>query len=127
ISSEAGGAGLKELGDDLERIANTVNGPTFQKALIGTFAAAHEAMDNISKTSGPALERMFLALSDTLQVILPVVGDTVATLMRDSADAISQPDLQEASRSLVDGIQAPVNTLGPALDPVSSAPRALFH
>src|SRR5690606_17100 len=126
-ANEAGGAGLKELGDGLERIANTVNGPTFQKALIGTFAAAHEAMDNISKTSGPALERMFLALSDTLQVILPVVGDTVGTLMRDIADAIAQPDLQEGLRSLFDGIHAAVKTLGPALGPVATALKALFQ
>src|SRR5690606_34304171 len=125
-ASEAGGAGLKELGDGLERIANTVNGPAFREGLIRTLQRAHKAMDNISTISGPALEYMFIELSHPFERVLPVIGATVGELLDGIADAIAQPELQQGLRDFFDDINHAVRALKPALEPVGVALGDLF-
>src|SRR5690606_10610299 len=126
-ASEAGGAGLKELGDGLERIANTVNGPAFREGLIRTLQGAHKAMDNISTISGPALENMFIELSHTFERVLPVIGASVGELLDGIADAIAQPELQQGLRDFFDDINHAVRALKPALEPIGVALGDLFQ
>jgi phage-related protein len=121
-----GGSTLKTLGDTLNDIANVVNGPTFQKALTGVLQAANEAMQTIAKVSGPAVNDMFLTLSDTLQKVLPIVGQTLGTAIKAIAIGLSDPQLQKGIVALFEGINKAVESLAPAIDVLAPALGSLL-
>ena len=116
-----GGSTLTMLADTLDRVAEVVNGPTFQTALTNLFGAAHTAMSAIATVSGPAVQDMFLALAETLTAVLPSVGLTIGTLFDAIASAIADPRLQEGVIAVIDGVNEGLRALAPAIGPVGAA------
>jgi phage-related protein len=125
-ASAAGGATLDTLADSLGRVAEIVNGPTFQTNLTGVLQAAHAAMQNIATTSGPAVTNLFETLATTLQQVLPVVGETIGLLVEGIANALSQPAVVNGIITLFGGLREGVKGLLPALAPMGAALGALF-
>src|SRR5690606_39981289 len=54
---------------------------SFQAGLVRTFRAAHEAMDNIARVSGPRVHDFFVNLVDMMERNLPLVGETIGLLV----------------------------------------------
>jgi phage-related protein len=113
-ASAGGGATLASLGDGLKSIADTINSPAFQAALIGTFQAAHDAISNLAQTAGPAFKNLLLTLAQTLQFILPMVGSAVGTLVSGLATALADPAIQQGLQSFFIGLSGAVKELSPA-------------
>ncbi|GGK13241.1 hypothetical protein GCM10010124_02280 [Pilimelia terevasa] len=124
-ATEAGGSTLSSLSAALNSIADTVNGPVFQTLLVGVFRAAHQAMDLIATTSGPAVSTMFATLATTLQTILPLAGAAIGTLLKSVAEALSQPALQTGLTAMFTGLKTGIDALAPAFGPIGAALGAL--
>ncbi|WP_327431415.1 hypothetical protein [Streptomyces sp. NBC_01236] len=125
-ATAAGGSTLGTLADSLDRIHKTVDSEGFQKGMTDVFAAAHEAMQRIADTSGPAVENLFKTLGSLLTTILPQVGSIIGTALGAIAGALSQPAMTDGIKSLFDGIQAAVTALAPAMAPLGQALGALL-
>ncbi|XVV02761.1 hypothetical protein ACQPW3_36240 [Actinosynnema sp. CA-248983] len=117
----AGGSTLSTLADALTRIADIVNGERFQHGMTEVFRAAHEAMDLISSTSGPAVARLLETLGQSLTFILPLVGEAIGTLLDSIATALSQPAFQGGLVLMFRGIRDAAVALAPAFEPVGRA------
>ncbi|MEU7905892.1 hypothetical protein [Actinoplanes sp. NPDC049118] len=124
-ATAAGGSTLATLADGLAAVADTVNSASFQSSLVGVFAAAHQAIDNITSQAGPALTRFFTSLAGTLQTVLPVAGQAIGTLLSSIADALASPAFQGGLVKLFEGIGAAVQALAPAFGPVAAALGAI--
>lgn len=111
----AGGSTLGSLALKLEAISKVVNGANFQRNLAGVFASAHEAMDRIAKTSGPAVTKMFETLSGTLQTVLPIVGTTLGELAQGIANLVAAPEVQTGLVDLFSGLQKGIHGLLPGI------------
>lgn len=120
-AEKAGGTTLAGLGDSLERIANKVNSPAFQKDLVGVLKAADKAMENLANKSGPGVDKLFSSLADTAQVVFPLIGDTLGTLIGDIATALSRDGFQSGVIGLFEGIQGAVEKLSPSFGPLADA------
>jgi phage-related protein len=124
-ASAAGGSSLGMMADTLERVHAAIDTPAFQTGLTGVLTAAHQAMTNIASTSGPAVEKLFAALTGTLTTILPIAGQAIGSLLHSVASALAQPELQNGLVSMFQGIAVAVAALAPAFGPVGKALGAL--
>ncbi|MER5632168.1 phage tail protein [Streptomyces nitrosporeus] len=123
----AGGSTLNSLADSLDRIHATVDSPGFQEGLTQTFAAAHEAMQQIADISGPAVEQFFKAFAGLLQEILPQVGTTLGTALEAVASSLSQSGVLDGVKAMFDGIEDAVTALAPAMAPLGLALGAIME
>ncbi len=110
----AGGSTLDSLADGLGRIADVVNGPTFQGALTTIFKGAHVAMEGLGSALGP-LGDMFVGLAPAIATVLELGGQIVGTLLGGIADALNQPAFATGLTAFFDGILLGVNGLLPVL------------
>src|SRR5690606_37901444 len=117
----AGGSTLGTLADALERIADVVNREPFQSKMTAVFRAAHKAMDNLANEAGPGLTRFFETFADTLNRMLPLVGETVGKVLGGIADALAHPQFQHGLQNFLRGISEGLDGLLPALRPVAKA------
>lgn len=124
-ATEAGGSTLTMLAETLRKVADVVNSPAFQKGLVGTFTAAHTAIDNIVNIAGPSLEKFFGALMGVLQNLLPVAGDAIGLLLKGLADALSNPAFTGGFEAAITGIAGAIIALQPAFEPLGVALGAL--
>ncbi|ATI18719.1 tape measure protein [Streptomyces phage Daudau] len=125
-ATEAGGTSLASLNNALSNIHKTVDSPGFQAGLVDVFKAAHQAMDTIATTSGPAVENLFKELGKLLTTVLPQAGQIIGTAVGAIADALSQPAVTSGIQDLFTGLQGAVDALAPALAPVGQALGAIF-
>lgn len=120
-AENAGGSTLKTLGDQLERIANVVNGRAFQVNMTAVFEAAHKAMGKVSEESGPRVYKFFQELAVVLVDILPKAGATLGELLGSIAEAFSQPAFTGGLISLFTNLEKAVRLVTPAFKPLGAA------
>ncbi|MFC0622813.1 phage tail protein [Kribbella deserti] len=123
----AGGSGLAELADGLQRVAATVNGPTFQAALVGVLVAAHEAMNAIATQAGPAFEQVMLRLATTLTSVLPMAGQAIGGLLAGVFSALDNPAVMAGVIAMFTGISHGLTDIAPAIDPAAIALGSLMN
>ncbi|WP_263729956.1 hypothetical protein [Cellulomonas sp. SG140] len=115
----AGGSTISMVADTLERIHAAVDTPAFQTGMTKALQAAHEAMYAIGHISGPAIEKLFVALTDTFDKIMNSAGPAIGTLLRDIANALASAALQDGLVSLFDSLLTAVDLLTPAWQPLA--------
>jgi phage-related protein len=125
-ATEAGGTSLASLNNALSNIHKTVDSPGFQSGLVDVFKAAHQAMDTIATTSGPAVENLFKELGKLLTTVLPQAGQIIGTALGAIASALAQPAVTQGIQALFTGLDGAVKALAPALAPVGQALGAIF-
>jgi phage-related protein len=126
-ATEAGGTSLGTLNDALASIHKTVDSDGFQKGLTEVFKAAHEAMNNIATTSGPAVKNLFLELGSLLTTVLPKAGEIIGTALDAVASALAQPAVTEGISAMFDGLLGAVQALAPAMAPLGQALGAIMQ
>lgn len=124
-ATQAGGTSLAMLNQSLAAIHATVDSPGFQEGLVGVFEAAHQAMENISTIAGPNVQNFLVSLAGLLQQLLPQVGEIIGTALSGITEALAQPAVAGGILEMFNGIQAGVEGLLPALNPVGVALGAL--
>ncbi|WP_327424338.1 hypothetical protein OG763_38215 [Streptomyces sp. NBC_01230] len=125
-ATEAGGSSLHSLNDALASIHKTVDSPGFQSGMTDVFKAAHEAMNNIATTSGPAVKNLFIELGSLLTTVLPQAGEIIGTAMKAIAEALAQPAVTEGVSAMFDGLLGAVQALAPAMAPLGTALGAIM-
>ncbi|MFF4510589.1 hypothetical protein [Streptomyces mirabilis] len=126
-ATEAGGSSLGMLGDTLKSIHKTVDSPGFQSGLVDVFKAAHQAMNNIATTSGPAVKNLFTELGTLLTTVLPKAGEIIGTALNAVAGALAQPAVTQGVSAMFDGLLGAVQALAPAMAPLGQALGALMQ
>lgn len=117
----AGGSSLDAFANALGRIRDITSSSSFQSGLIDVFKAAHQAMDNLANTAGPAVKNLFKEVGELASDILPLVGQTLGELVRNVADALTQPEVTDGIREMFYGIAAGIRELEPAFAPLGRA------
>lgn len=125
IAAESGGSTLATLGQALHTIADVINSPAFRQTLVGVLTGAHAALDEIANVAGPAVTQFFQQLGQVLMQILPSVGEGIGTLLRDIAQALSNPLLSQALNGLFQDLATAIHSLTPLWLPLSNAIAAL--
>jgi hypothetical protein len=120
-AEQAGGSTLAVFADTLDRIQATVETPAFQTGLIQAFTGAHQAIDLIARTSGPALTNFFTSFASTLQTILPMAGEAIGVLVKALADAMATPAFQGSLVAMFTGLKNGIDALVPAIEPMVTA------
>src|SRR5690606_32322660 len=110
----AGGTSLTDLANKLEQIHEVTSRPSFQAGLVRTFRAAHGAMDNIARVSGPRVHGFFVNLVDMMERNLPLVGATIGLLVGGIAEALSTDRCERGFNDFMRGL----NSMARDLDPV---------
>lgn len=126
-ATEAGGTSLDSLNKSLAGIHKTVDSPGFQSGLVDVFKAAHQAMNNIATTSGPAVENLFKQLGSLLTTVLPQAGQIIGTALKAVADALAQPAVTQGITAMFTGLQQAVDALAPAMAPLGQALGAIMQ
>src|SRR5690606_41602847 len=83
--------------------------------MTAVFRAAHKAMDNLANEAGPGLTRFFETFADTLNRMLPIVGETVGKVLGGIANALAHPQFQQGLQNFLRGITEGLDGLLPAL------------
>jgi phage-related protein len=126
-ATEAGGTSLGTLNDALASIHKTVDSPGFQSGMTDVFKAAHEAMNNIATTSGPAIKNLFIELGQLLTTVLPKAGEIIGTALDAVASALTQPAVTQGITAMFDGLLGAVQALAPAMAPLGQALGAIMQ
>ena len=122
---EAGGSTLTMLADKLQSIARIVNDEPFQSNLVNVFEAAHQAMDVISRKSGPALSAMMDTLSKTIAGGLREAGSAIGELVRGVSEALNQPAFNSGFLLLFQGLRQGIESLAPLWGPLGDGLGAI--
>ncbi|MFE4451417.1 hypothetical protein [Streptomyces sp. NPDC056796] len=125
-AQEAGGSTLAMLRETLGKVHDVVDSSGAQKAMVGLFEAAHEAMSNISKQGGPELKAFFKEFVSLLDSLLPQIGDIIGKALGGIADALNQPAITNGIHNFFDGFERGIDGLLPALNPLGEALGALL-
>lgn len=124
-ATAAGGSTLDTLNQKLKSIEKTMDSPGFQNDMTAVFMSAHEAMDNISGTSGPAftafLDRLVMLMTD----VLPKAGLAIGTTFRAVFSGLADEGFMGGVTAIFDGLLAAVQILEPAMVPIAKALGAL--
>lgn len=120
-ADQAGGSTLASMADTLERVANVVNGDSFQTQLVQVLKASHDAMSMIAKVSGPQVKEMFSELGSTMSIALRTIAPAIGELVRGISEALSTDGFQEGFISFLDGIRHGVDSLAPVWAPLGDA------
>jgi phage-related protein len=126
-ATKAGIGGLKDMADELERMADIAKSPDFQKALVLWLEGAKDATDSIM---GAINDRLMPALGNIAPVMntaLDVVGGAMGTLIGYLADIIENPQLQAGLLAMTDGLNNAVKTLEPAIKPMGDSLGSLLE
>lgn len=126
-AEEAGGSTLAMLRETLGKVHTIVDSSGAQKAMVGLFKAAHEAMSNISKQAGPELKAFLKEFVSLLSSLLPQVGDIIGKALGGIADALNQPAITNGIHTFFDGFEKGIDGLLPALAPLGKAIGALLE
>jgi phage-related protein len=126
-ATEAGGTSLGTLNDALASIHKTVDSKGFQSGMTDVFKAAHEAMNNIATTSGPAVKNLFIELGSLLTTVLPKAGEIIGTALAAVASALAQPAVTDGISAMFDGLLGAVQALAPAMAPLGQALGAIMQ
>ncbi|WP_232677541.1 hypothetical protein [Nocardioides sp. R-C-SC26] len=121
----AGGGSLKTLANSLKSVSDEINSPAFQRDLTGVFRSAHEAMQAITSTSGPAFRSLIRSLADLLTTVLPQAGATTGAALRDLFSAIDQPAVTSALVYAFDQLDVAIGNITPALPSMGKALAAI--
>ncbi len=113
-------AGLKNLAENLGKISDVVNGPTFQTALSTIFSGAASAASSLAAALKPVGDAL-AGLAPALGGGLAKFGETLRKLIEGIAGALNQPVVADGLTSLIDGISAGIDALLPSLPSLGSA------
>jgi phage-related protein len=114
-----GGGGFGPLADGLARIAEIVNGPTFQSTLRTIFVGAEAGADGLAAALLP-IGAMLTALSPLIANILSSSGQVLGQFLGDVASALSSPAFSVGLRGFFDGILSGIKAIGPSLPAIAS-------
>lgn len=124
-ASNAGGPGLGDLADGLERVDAAIKSPAWQGALTTVFLGASQAIDAL----GPGMQ----ALADTFIDMAPVIGQIMVMsgqLVSDGFEAIAavfqQPAFQGGLLSFFEGLLAGSGDLADAMPGIGDTLGAIF-
>lgn len=117
-AKEAGGATLGSLADGLHSLSDTVNSPSFQDGLVGTFRAARDAMDNM-KPGFDAIGSGIGSILPTIQDAMRLSGDIAGTMMTGFGEAMKSPALQGGIEAFFKGVLAAAEALAPVMPVVA--------
>lgn len=119
-ADEAGGSGLVQLADTLDRVHATVDSPAFQTGLITALKGAHEAMNAISQTAGPAFSYLLEQLAGTLGTVLPSAGRALGTALQAVFSALANPAVQSMVVTVFGALEDAITALVPAVGPLGA-------
>ncbi|MFE0964057.1 MULTISPECIES: hypothetical protein [Streptomyces] len=125
-ATAAGGSTLGMFRETLAGIHDTLDRSDIQEKMRALFASAHEAMAEISENSGPQFKAFLGSLVQLLTDILPQVGEIIGTAIGGIADALNQPTVIQAVKTMFDGLQEGVNGVLPVLAPLGRALGSLM-
>ena len=114
----AGGAGLADLADSLQRMTDTINTPEFQKTLIEVFRGAHRAMENLSD----GFKRFSEGLGDfgpNLERAMGTSGAVVAEILDRIGEIIGDPNFGRGLNDMLAGLHDGIIKLEPAMKPLA--------
>ena len=117
-AKEAGGATLGSLADGLHSLSDTVNSPSFQDGLVGTFRAARDAMDNMAP-GFDAIGSGIGSILPTIQDAMRLSGDIAGTMMTGFGEAMKSPALQGGIEAFFKGVLAAAEALAPVMPVVA--------
>ena len=119
-ATAAGGLGLVGLADVMQRIADVVNSPGFQKGMTSVFTAAYEAMSNLTSAAGPGVEAMLLSIRDLFVQIAPQVGAALGGLIGSIGTALANPAVSEGIVTMFEGITNAMGMMSTAAGPMAT-------
>jgi len=125
-AKEAGGSTLGMMADTLERVHAAVDSPAFQTGMVTALTAAHDAMYAIGNISGPAFSNLFATLADTFDKVMESAGPAIGTLLRDIANALAAPAMQDSVVSLFDNLLVAIDALTPMWKPLGEIMGAVL-
>lgn len=126
IAEAAGGSNLTSLADKLQAIEDVVKGSTFSRILTKDLRAAHEAMDTISNTAGPAFEGLMKRLGNVIPTVFGSMSNTVGTAFDAIFKGLNQPAVSNGLVTMFKGLETAVAALAPAMKPVGKALGAVM-
>ncbi|MEU7570334.1 hypothetical protein [Micromonospora sp. NPDC049240] len=110
-----GGASLQGFATTLEQIAKVAQSPVFQGGLAAVFEAAHTAMGNIGKVSGPAIADLFGNLGNIINGPMASAGTAIGHIVKMLATALSSPAIAKGLSAMMDGLMRGIIALNPAI------------
>ncbi|MFD6636772.1 hypothetical protein ACFWDN_13255 [Micromonospora chalcea] len=110
-----GGASMQGFADTLGSIAKVAQSPAFQGGLASVFAAAHTAMGNIGKVSGPAVADLFGNLGNIINGPLASAGTAIGHIVKMLATALNNPAIAKGLSAMFDGLMRGIIALDPAI------------
>lgn len=103
-AKDAGGAGLKDLADSMERIQKVTSGAAFQKGMSNFFEGSHLFFETFSGETGGAIGKLFSSLAQTFKDLAPGFGATLGSLVKVIATELAKPETQKAIKDLFGGL-----------------------
>lgn len=116
----AGGSTLVTLADSLGKIAAAVNSFPVQTALIQSFQAAFQAMDNVSTVAGPAFTNLLATIPGQLSAILPLAGTAVGQIVKLFSTLFSSPEATAGGVATFEGLIVGLRALEPAIEAIAA-------
>lgn len=120
-AQQAGGSTLAMFAETLRKVADVAASPEFQTGLISVLQGAHKAIQDLTTTAGPGLEKLFTQLSDVLATVLPVAGQAIGSLLGAVSTALSDPEIANGVIMMFNGLKQGVTALAPAFAPLALA------
>ncbi len=117
-ANQAGGSGFAQLEDTLRKVADVVGREPFKSTMVQIFTRAHDAMTLIATEAGPAVETMFINLSDRLGEVFLLVGNAVGDLLEGVATTLGNQTFVQGIVDLFDGIRIAIAGMEGMWDPL---------
>ncbi|TAJ48864.1 MAG: hypothetical protein EPO52_05700 [Herbiconiux sp.] len=124
-AENAGSKGLAGFADSLERIADVVNGPRFQRTMTAIFNGAEAATESL----GGALESVGDLLYDRrtdVEAFITIAGRAFSQLVSDIAGALNSPEIGKGLRDLIGGIEDGLASFGDSLPDIALGVASLW-
>jgi phage-related protein len=119
-AKRAGFGGLKSFADSLQRAADIMNSPAFQKTLTTYLEGVRDLALKVGKAIGglgPAAE----SFAETAKFAFGKIGDAVARLIGYIGQIFSNPTFQQGVKNFTAGIDEAVRKLEPAVKPFAES------
>lgn len=113
-ASNAGGPGLGDLADGLERVDAAIKGPAWQGALTTVFLGASQAIDAL----GPGMKALgdaFISMAPIIGQVMVLAGQLVSEGFEAIAAVVEQPAFQGGLLDFFEGLLGGADTLSEAM------------
>lgn len=123
-AEQAGGAGLTQFADALERVRNGLNTFEAQTTMITLFSGANEAIKNLApsfETLGNTLNKT----ASTISYVMVGITNVINAWVKLVGDALASPMFQDGIRSAIDGITKGMESLSTHSDSLGTILGAL--